>query len=236
MGISQFSMKYISFDLWIKIKQRNDPRNWTAIKATAEKKPEKFTNSFWPFLFANSCFLPCFISWVVTTFLSLLPNHSLTTEAWNCISTRGKTCEPWYFVPNRHIIIFPVCTVFFFCDCCRVWKEKWYEVWYCRMSYLRQITYVRQNRKWLMSWKGNTYLCWHVKQRNDRFLINIYVRHKLRKIQSVNGGQIICHGGGSMPNRNGILSIYFRFSSKASSFLYWLFLWCWIIGLFQTRA
>ena len=91
--------------------------------------------------------------------LSLLPNHFLTTEAWNCISTRGKTCEPWYFVPNRHIIIFPVCTVFFFYDCCRVWKEKWYEVWYCRMSYLRQITNVRQNRESAYVMWRETHIC-----------------------------------------------------------------------------
>ena len=84
---------------------------------------------------------------------------------------------------------------------------------------------LRQAKPWMayVMWRETHILCWHVKQRNDLFLINIYVRHKLRKIQSVNGGQIICHGGGSMPNRNGILSIYFRFSSKASSFLYWLF-------------
>ena len=34
----------------------------TGLQLKQLQKHEKFTNSFWPFLFANSCFLPCFIS------------------------------------------------------------------------------------------------------------------------------------------------------------------------------
>ena len=90
---------------------------------------------------------------------------------------------------------------------------------------------LRQAKPWMayVMWSETRTCTRMLSKKNYRVLMNIYVRHELCKIQNVNGVQMSCHGGGSMPNRNGILSIYFRFSSKASSFLYWLFWWHWIL-------